>query len=565
MASDRRTFRQRFSAAEVIAEVQNDSDSGDSDLYSDSETESEDSQSFTPLLPVVLDALTQNNDIENESRHSSSSESEMQDESDTDYSPSAQPKRARINNNMPRGQGRGRARGRGQSTPITPSRGRGTRGRGARGRGTRGRGRGRGTGALVQQTVISAWTDAGIQTPNDIPFSGNPGITQDSTNFEPTDYFELFFDDDIINHLCIQTNLYAKQFQDLNNLKQHSRVHCWTDITNDDMKQFLAIVLLMGIVHLPSIEMYWTTKILFNVPVFNLLMTRNTFQLILKFLHFHDNSNLPARDDPNYDRLYKIRPVIDHLFEKFQSVYEPRRSICVDESLLLWKGRLLFRQYIPLKRAQFGIKVYLCCESDGGMKGSGGYCYRFKVYAGKDDPVNEIRPVIPDDAHHLSISEQMVVFLIAPLLDKGYHVYTDNWYTSLRLYLYLREKQTLACGTIRSNRGIPTQLTDQEVGRTGDSCALLGDDKIVATKYHSTKIVYLLSTIHGHSELTVHNRRQNGTIKRPKVTAQYNNNMGGVNKQDQLIQPYDCTRKSMKWTKNYSFILCKSVLAMHLF
>ena len=76
--------------------------------------------------------------------------------------------------------------------------------------------------------------------------------------------------------------------------------------------------------------MYWTTKILFNVPVFNLLMTRNKFQLILKFLHFLDNSNLPARDDPSYDRLYKIRPVIDHLFEKFQSVYEPRRSICVD-------------------------------------------------------------------------------------------------------------------------------------------------------------------------------------------------------------------------------------------
>ena len=191
----------------------------------------------------------------------------------------------------------------------------------------------------------------------------------------------------------------------------------------------------MSIVHLPSIAMYWTTKILFNVPVFNLLMTRNTFQLILKFLHFHDNSNLPARDDPSCDRLYKIRPVIYHLFEKFQLVYEPRRSICVDESLLLWKGRLLFWQYIPLKRARFGVKVYLCCESDGGIKGSGGYCYRFKVYAGKDDPVNEIRPVIPDDPHHLSISEQMVVFLIAPLLDKGYHVYTDNWYTSLRLYL----------------------------------------------------------------------------------------------------------------------------------
>ena len=116
--------------------------------------------------------------IPDKRRHSSSSESEMQEESDTDYFPSAQPKHARINNNMPRGQGRGRARGRGQSTPITPSRGGWHKGGGTRGSGTRGRGRGRGTGAIVQQTVISAWTDAGIQPPNNISFSGNPGITQ---------------------------------------------------------------------------------------------------------------------------------------------------------------------------------------------------------------------------------------------------------------------------------------------------------------------------------------------------------------------------------------------------
>uniref|UniRef100_A0A0B7BFW1 PiggyBac transposable element-derived protein domain-containing protein n=2 Tax=Arion vulgaris TaxID=1028688 RepID=A0A0B7BFW1_9EUPU len=52
----------------------------------------------------------------------------------------------------------------------------------------------------------------------------------------------------------------------------------------------------------------------------------------------------------------------------------------------------------------------------------------------------------------------MVVYLIAPLLGKGHHVYCDNWYTSLRLFLYLLEKQTLACGTIRVGRGIPEQL-----------------------------------------------------------------------------------------------------------
>ena len=223
----------------------------------------------------------------------------------------------------------------------------------------------------------------------------------------------------------------------------------------------------------------------------------------------------------------KIRPVIDHLFEVFQSVYEPRRDVGMDKSLLLWKGRLLFRQFIPLKRARFGIKIYLCCESDGGVKGSGGYCYRFKVYAGRDDPVNEVHPVILNDALHLSTSELMVIFLIAPLLGKGYKVYTYNWYTSLRLFLYLQGKQTIACGTLRANHGVPPQLIEQPVKGSGDSVALRGDNKVVATKYHSTKIVYLLSTMHGHNELRVRNRNRMGT-RRLKMSAEYNKNMGGL-------------------------------------
>jgi len=42
------------------------------------------------------------------------------------------------------------------------------------------------------------------------------------------------------------------------------------------------------------------------------------------------------------------------------------RDISVDESLMLWKGQLGFRQYIPIKRARFGIKSYELCESGSG-------------------------------------------------------------------------------------------------------------------------------------------------------------------------------------------------------
>ena len=52
---------------------------------------------------------------------------------------------------------------------------------------------------------------------------------------------------------------------------------------------------------------------------------------------------------------------------------------------------------------------------------------------------------------NLTISEKIVEDLMLPLLNKGYHLYIDNWYTSIPLLQYLRDNDTLACGTIRKN------------------------------------------------------------------------------------------------------------------
>ena len=71
---------------------------------------------------------------------------------------------------------------------------------------------------------------------------------------------------------------------------------------------------------------------------------------------------MPAPTEPNPDRLFKIQPLVDHLYEKFQEAYTRSRNVCIDESLLLWKGRLHFKQYIPMKRCRFGIKLFMLFE-----------------------------------------------------------------------------------------------------------------------------------------------------------------------------------------------------------
>ena len=43
----------------------------------------------------------------------------------------------------------------------------------------------------------------------------------------------------------------------------------------------------------------------------------------------------------------------------------PRENLAVDEVIVKYRGRVIFRQYIPKKRKHFGIKIYkLCNESE---------------------------------------------------------------------------------------------------------------------------------------------------------------------------------------------------------
>ena len=98
-------------------------------------------------------------------------------------------------------------------------------------------------------------------------------------------------------------------------------------------------------------------------------MSRNRYQSILEFLLFNDNTFYDTAD-PDRDRLFKVRPLIEHLFKQFKEAYILSREISIDEGLILWKSRLGFKQYIPNKRCRFGIKYFSLCETSGYLSNS---------------------------------------------------------------------------------------------------------------------------------------------------------------------------------------------------
>ncbi|KAG5866730.1 hypothetical protein JTB14_009790 [Gonioctena quinquepunctata] len=118
-----------------------------------------------------------------------------------------------------------------------------------------------------------------------------------------------------------------------------SRIHAqqrWVtfDTTIEEMKAFSGFFMIMGFYNLPSIRLYWSTD-----PNMHVSRTANTISLkrlltILRYLHINNNENAPRKGDPNFDKLYKLKPMVTHLNQKFKEISSPARRLSIDESMV---------------------------------------------------------------------------------------------------------------------------------------------------------------------------------------------------------------------------------------
>ncbi|CAG4981938.1 unnamed protein product [Colias eurytheme] len=180
-------------------------------------------------------------------------------------------------------------------------------------------------------------------------FTGyNEGKRQERLFSGQSDLWTIFthiFDEDIIEFMVVETNRYALQTT-VNDLRPNSRLRRWKPITGDEMRKFLGVYLL--------------TK----------------FALILKCWHFVDNE-APRNEG---DRLYKIQPLIDKLTKNWRKIFTPEKCIVVDESMVGFRGRIIFRTYNPQKSHKYGIQIYKLCTDSG-------YTWSYRVYPGQDDQI----------------------------------------------------------------------------------------------------------------------------------------------------------------------------------
>ena len=290
-------------------------------------------------------------------------------------------------------------------------------------------------------------------------------------------YFGLFFDDECLEHIVEETNRYAQRERQLN--PPPPSAPKWIDVKKKDIESFLGLCLLMGIIRLPHRHDYWRRSKWLLETKFNEVMPRDRFDLIWRYLHLQNNE-----DNLGGDRLYKVRWFIDYLRNKFETVYTPGENVTLDESMIKYKGRLAFRQYMPAKPIKWGIKVWSLCEADTG------YMCRFQVYTGREG------------AQEHGLTFRVVDELMTPYRYTNICVYMDNFYTSPHLLEHLKARGILACGTVRSNRkGLPTELLPKQLPpmNKGDFRVAQKND-LTYSVWQDTKPVLVLSNFHGPSQ-----------------------------------------------------------------
>lgn len=322
-----------------------------------------------------------------------------------------------------------------------------------------------------------------------------------------------------MDDLIFQTTLYVTQ--------QERRVNT---VTRQDILGFIGINIIMGYHNLPSYTHYWCEDPDVSVPFISNVMTRNRFSQILSNIHVNDNKKLDTND-----KLSKIRPLIAKANSQFAKLYDVRRVQSVDESMVLFKGRSSIKQYCPMKPIKRGYKLWVRADMDG-------YISKFDVYQGKNGKEDQ-------KWGGFGLGESVVCEMVEDLFDGGHEVYFDNFFNSVPLMDFLKEKRVSACGTIRSNRkGLPSLMKEKDLNkgefdfRTADDLAFFG--------WKDNRLVYVLSNFHGTEKCTVLRTQKDGSrveVSCPMAIKDYNSNMGGVDKADMLCSLYGMDRKSRKW------------------
>lgn len=248
----------------------------------------------------------------------------------------------------------------------------------------------------------------------------------------------------------------------------------------------------------------------------------------------------------------------------------------VDETMVPFRGRLIFRQFNPGKAAKYGVKLYKLCATNG-------YTFALSVYTGKS-------PSTGDDIEKtIGAAEKVCRDLGSNIYNEGRVLVVDNFYTSYELARFCLAHQTHLVGTVRANKkNLPREVLKPKL-KKGAIIAKEEQHGIVVLTWKDARDVRMLSTMHAPdmiSKTDFNCSNSNSQIEsntetdnevdddvlpskidmrnrmKPRVIHFYNKHKCGIDFSDQMSSYATSLRKGVKWYRKLAteFLLGISIV-----
>ncbi|KAL4082635.1 hypothetical protein QTP88_029696 [Uroleucon formosanum] len=351
-------------------------------------------------------------------------------------------------------------------------------------------------------------------------------------NMTSLELFELFFTNYIIDLLIEETKKYSS-FK--NCLDQN--------ITSDEIKCFIGILILSGYNQLPSKRNYWEQEQdVQNILVSNSMRGDKFFQ-IMKFIHCADNNEIKIDD-----KTWKLRNLMKKIQTRCIENFVPVQNINYDESMIKYFGRHSCKQFIQGKPIRFGYKMWCLNSSDG-------YLINFDIYQGKLPGGKTTYENVFGKC-----TAPLIYFLenLSPEKRKlSYRIFCDNLFTSANLLSFLRDRGYSGTGTVRENRlgkDFPLMGKKLFLKKQRGECAstIEKNDCIIYARWMDNSVVTAASTSIGIKPISYVQRyfqkeKKKISVPRPLMIGEYNKYMGGTDLMDQNISTYRIGIRGKKW------------------
>ena len=195
----------------------------------------------------------------------------------------------------------------------------------------------------------------------------------------------------------------------------------------------IALLIYFGLVKIGiTVNRYWSTKTLYHGLWARSIMPRIRFQGLMAFLHVVDHTT----ETPG-EKLRKVETFVNYFKSRCVVLYQPRKQAAIDERMVRSRHRSGIRQYVKGKPIKWGIKLWVLADS------LNGYTVDFNIYIGKD---------ASREISRFGLGHDVVVRLMSPYYNQGYHLFIDNFYSSVYLMKHLFQHGVIATGTILQKR-----------------------------------------------------------------------------------------------------------------